>query len=245
MHAKSTLEIGKDEAESCESHEHQQEVASGCYVDFALGDQLLSIPSMTFLTEEIMSEINANLSYILRKIEELRADFQGLSELGELPIKYLPKENTLRVYFYNCDRDKLEMLLKEKNITGGIIHEDFSTRADCIGGDVDTLLSNTRSMPPPTPLVVGNLANITEHDLLSTLYQSGTPELSEDLGSTLFDDDLLSLSGLLSEQHQCQNAGSHHHPLMDAEVVRIEEMAVERGPISISDFYGVFFTFDR
>lgn len=203
-------------------------IVHGCYVDFALGGDL-SIPSMTFLTEEILSEISANLTYITRRINELKQDFKNLSELGELPIRYMELENVIRVYFANCDRDKLELLLKEKNIMGGTIHENKK-------GPI--VAQEATPAAAPTPVVTSS-SYITENDLLSSLYNgnsgSGSGRSSDQSSaesSVLFDDDVLSSYG----------SSRNRQPLSDAEVVRISDVCDTHlpGHIAISDTSGDF-----
>lgn len=203
-------------------------IVHGCYVDFALGGDL-SIPSMTFLTEEILSEISANLTYITRRINELKQDFKNLSELGELPIRYMERENVIRVYFANCDRDKLELLLKEKNIMGGTIHENKK-------GAI--VAQEATPAAAPTPVVTSS-SYITENDLLSSLYNgnscSGSGRSSDHSSaesSVLFDDDVLSSYG----------SSRNRQPLSDAEVVRISDVCDTHlpGHIAISDTSGDF-----
>ncbi|CAK7892338.1 hypothetical protein CAAN1_19S02476 [[Candida] anglica] len=238
------IDEDEDEYLSSPTDTHHQ-LVNGCCVDFPLGGNL-SIPSMTFLTEEILGEINANLTYINRRINELKQDFMNLSELGELPIKYLPQENVLRVYFPNCDRDKLETLLREKNIMGGIIREQGDSsnntpQSTTFNTNVEQDSNTHKCAPPPPPPLVSHNSEITENDLLSSLYQSnGSSSQSSEDSSVLYEDDVLSSYG----------SSRSHHPLSDAEVIRINDMGiippmVSSGPIAISDSSGGYYWVDR
>lgn len=210
----------------------QQSIINGCYVDFPLGGDL-SIPSMTFLTDEILGEINANLTYITRRINELKQDFMNLGELGELPIKYLAHENVLRVYFPNCDREMVEVLLREKNVVGGTIHENVKGPKSVIAA-VAPDNENTPLTSRNGGVGVGATSYVTENDLISSLYQSGntgSSTQSSEESSIIYDDGVLSSYGSSSD--------NRHHPLSDAEVVRIGEFGganVPMGPIAISDY---------
>lgn len=106
---------------------HESYVSQGCYVDFPINAHL-TIPSATFLTDEVLLEVMENLQSFERQLAELKLDLTRLFDLGELPIKYLVNKNVIRVQFPNCDRVQLESLLRDKNIQGGIIYEDSSLR---------------------------------------------------------------------------------------------------------------------
>lgn len=105
----------------------QELVSQGCYVDFPINAHL-TIPTATFLTDEVLLEVMDNLQSFEKQLAELKLDLARLFDLGELPIKYLVNKNVLRVHFPNCDRVQLEALLRDKNIQGGIIYEDMSLR---------------------------------------------------------------------------------------------------------------------
>lgn len=103
----------------------ETENPEGCYLDFKIQPRIL-IPAATMMTAEVLGELLANLKQFEKHIVDLRTDLTRLSELGELPVRLLGEINTIRVYFPNCDRVKLEALLVEKHIVGGDIHEDYS-----------------------------------------------------------------------------------------------------------------------
>lgn len=151
--------------------------SNGSYVDFPMNNKF-SIPSTTILNIEILDELILDLKILEAHIAELKLDLQNLFELGELPIKYLRETNTLRVFFPNCDKAKLEALLKEKDIRNGIIYEDFA--------DIQS---------PSAP-------SVSETDILSSYYGSSSD--SSCRYSTEYDDDVLSGS---SSHHPLSNSG--------------------------------------
>lgn len=137
----------------------------GCYVDFPLNAHL-TIPSATFLTDEVLLEVMDNLHNFERQVAELKQDLTKLFDLGELPIKYLVNKNVIRVYFANCDRIQLESLLRDKNIQGGIIHEDMSCR-----------------------IAVDDSPPVTDTDILSS-FGSSSMSMSSAASSDIFSEEL-------------------------------------------------------
>lgn len=134
-------------------------VSQGCYVDFPINAHL-TIPSATFLTDEVLLEVMENLQNFERQLAELKLDLTRLFDLGELPIKYLVNKNVIRVHFPNCDRLQLESLLRDKNIQGGIIYEDSSLR-----------------------YAVDDSPTVTDSDILSTFGSSSMSLASSDVFS--------------------------------------------------------------
>lgn len=106
-------------------------LALGCYVDFSVGAPIF-IPPATVMGDEVVAELLGNLKAFERAIADVRRDLARLSELGELPMRYLESAQTIRVYFPNCDRMRLEALLADKNVLGGVIYEDFEHEADSV-----------------------------------------------------------------------------------------------------------------
>lgn len=95
----------------------------GCYVEFHIQPRI-SIPQDTFMSADVLLELLVNLQHFEKHIRDLQRDLARLAELGELPVQVLGPHNTIRVYFPNCDRERLEILLREKNIVLGIVYED-------------------------------------------------------------------------------------------------------------------------
>ena len=94
---------------------------TSCFIAFPLNFNL-NVPSETFLSEEVVDEMLYNVKRFEVKLQNFKQDLGNLFELGELPMKYV--DNLVRVYFPNCDKDKLEKLCQEKGIVGGIIVEE-------------------------------------------------------------------------------------------------------------------------
>lgn len=110
------------------------ESADGCYVDFKIEPKIL-IPSATMMSAEVLAELLANLKHFEKHLIELQRDLTRLSELGELPLRFVSSRNIIRVYFPNCDRAKLEALLLEKNVSSGIVYEDKHNEVDSLSSD--------------------------------------------------------------------------------------------------------------
>lgn len=152
-----------------------QPLSTGCYIDFKLEPKIL-IPSATVMSADVLGELLANLKRFERHVAGLQQDLARLSELGELPLKFVADENTIRIFFPNCDRNQLECLLVEKNVVGGVIHEDVANQCEQIQND---------------ELVT----SISDFDVLSSCNSMslGLSESNEDF------DDVLSLSDSSAE----------------------------------------------
>lgn len=144
--------------------------AMGCYVDFKIMPRIL-IPLATMMSAEVLSELLVNLKNFEKHIVELQQDLARLSELGELPLRFLASNNIIRVYFPNCDRPQLEALLIEKDVMSGIIHEDFQNECDSLSSD--------------------DVSSVSEFDILSSCNMLSQLSLS---GSESCYDDVLSSS---------------------------------------------------
>lgn len=105
--------------------EEAEPAFSGVYVDFRYAPRL-SVPEKTVLTTDVVDEMMDNLARFREKLAEVQRDLARLSELGELPVEVVQDEGVIRVFFPNCDRERLETLLVEKNVVGGVIHEGAS-----------------------------------------------------------------------------------------------------------------------
>ncbi|WPK26909.1 hypothetical protein PUMCH_004277 [Australozyma saopauloensis] len=151
-------------------------VAEGCYVDFKL-QPLVLIPEKTMMSADILAELQANLKHFERHLAQLQNDISQLSDLGELPLRYVSSEGIIRVYFPNCDRERLQILLREKNICSGVIYEDFAQEA----ADLDRFT---------------NVSSVSESDILSSYYLSSVESSSQSEDS---DSNVLSLETSSSE----------------------------------------------
>lgn len=112
----------------------RSEPTMGSYVDFAL-EPKVCIPSATILHADVLQQILANLQQFEQHVAHLQKDLVRLSELGELPLKHLATEKVIRVYFPNTDRQQLERLLMEKNISGGVVYEDTTGQCHNVHSD--------------------------------------------------------------------------------------------------------------
>lgn len=112
----------------------------GCYVEFRIQPRI-TIPDDTLMSAEVLSELLVNLKHFEKHIRDLQRDLARLAELGELPVQVLGPHNTIRVYFPNCDRERLEALLCEKNVVLGIVYEDARGEGAALvdDGDVSSL----------------------------------------------------------------------------------------------------------
>lgn len=142
--------------------------AAGCYVDFTVAPKIL-IPSATIFNADILKELTSNLETFQKQLAGLQADLAKLSELGELPLKFMQHKSVIRVYFPNCDYQKLQALLVEKDIQNGVIFEDHKS---------EYLQSQ------------GSTSSLSDFDLLSSV------DMSESVSSVneTVDDEILSSS---------------------------------------------------
>lgn len=146
--------------------------ADGCYLDFKLQPKLL-VPASTMMSGEVLGELLVNLKHFELHIRELQRDLARLAELGELPLKVLG--DVIRVYFPNCDRDKLEQLLVEKNVVGGVIFEDFAREgASLEQDDAVTLVSDFDVLSSCNMLSLVSSESNYYDDVLSS--SCGTPD---------------------------------------------------------------------
>lgn len=112
--------------------------STGVYVDFRYGPRIL-VPQKSILTADVVDEMVDSLARYREKLAEVQEDLARLSELGELPVEVIAEEGVIRVFFPNCDRERLETLLVEKNVVGGVIHE--GTPGDGSGSSYESVLS--------------------------------------------------------------------------------------------------------
>ncbi|ODV66067.1 hypothetical protein HYPBUDRAFT_149844 [Hyphopichia burtonii NRRL Y-1933] len=188
----------------------EHEIIKSCYLDFSINPKLL-IPSSTILNEDILNEMIENVKTFEKTLIEIKTDLIKLSELGELPLKYLSNQNIIRIYFPNCDKNKLQSLLLEKDIHHGTIYEEE---------DAFDNLSSSSSSPPTIP--------ISEFDILSNF------NLSDNLQSSINDEDHDLIS--TSEEDQRLNSSS----IKQIETESINQVRTNSNNIQINsydDFY--------
>ncbi|EGW32696.1 uncharacterized protein SPAPADRAFT_60054 [Spathaspora passalidarum NRRL Y-27907] len=170
QHHKITLQLARSDSSATTQEKLEcNQLNVGCYIDFPINFNL-NIPQETILTEETFEEMMFNIKMFEQKLKDLKKDLTNLFELGELPIKYISDKNVLRIYFPNCDREKLENLCKEKNVTGGIIFEE-----DC------------ENYPEPAMMMApSSSGSVGESDILSCYYGTNESESSCESQSDLF-----------------------------------------------------------
>lgn len=161
------------------------EEADGCFVDFTIAPKVL-IPAATMMSAEVLNELLANLKHFEKHLVELQADLARLSELGELPLRFVAASNIIRVYFPNCDRDRLEALLLEKNVLSGVVYEDVSRECESVSSD--------------------ELSSVSEFDILSSCNLLTLLSGSE----SSYDDVLSSTSGSDAQDVEIFEEESYH-----------------------------------
>ncbi|CAK9440950.1 uncharacterized protein LODBEIA_P48190 [Lodderomyces beijingensis] len=87
-------------------------------VNFSIG-----VHNKTYLTGDVLDDIFFSIAAFQNKLNEVKSNLKKVFELGELPIQYLAEAKVLRVYFPNCDKERLENLCREKEVTAGVIVE--------------------------------------------------------------------------------------------------------------------------
>ncbi|KAI3404308.2 hypothetical protein KGF56_002828 [Candida oxycetoniae] len=165
------LSLAKTESSSTSN------AVANCHIDFPV-NFTFSIPNETILTQDTLDEILFNIKTFEKKLNDFKADLTSIFELGELPIKYLSKQNVLRVYFANCDKERLSRLCNEKGIVGGFIHEDSQGIAPvpAVVNDSDILSSYSDDHSFSSD-VLSSLSSDLDHHLSRTVVR---PEIPED-----------------------------------------------------------------
>ncbi|CAI5759087.1 unnamed protein product [Candida verbasci] len=119
-----TLRLSKSESSATQIENLKaKNLQSSTFLEIPLQFSL-SIPQESILSDEIVEEVMFNIKLFEKKLKDFKNDLKGLFDLGELPIKYISSRNVFRIYFPNCDRERLEILLKDKDIIGGVIVEE-------------------------------------------------------------------------------------------------------------------------
>lgn len=139
----------------------EEEPNSGCYVDFHITKDL-SLPDMSLLNESVLDEMLTGLREIEMKIRQLKEDLNFISEFGELPIEYLAESKVIRVHFPNCDMQRVELLLRDKGVSSGVIYEREKKPID-IAQDVYALISHA-DLLDSVPVSTGCSETQTSYD---------------------------------------------------------------------------------
>lgn len=141
--------------------------SEGCYVDFKLSP-CMAIPSATIMSAEVLAELLVSLKLYEKQIVALQRDLTRLSELGELPVRMV--DGAIRVYFPNCDREKVEALLVEKNVSGGMIFEDVLAECSLLDSDDMSTVSDFDVLSSCGLLsLVSSASDDVDDDVLSSL----------------------------------------------------------------------------
>jgi hypothetical protein len=98
---------------------------SGCYVEFPISFSF-NIDE-TILNLDVIDDMITNIELFQFKLKNLKSDLLALFDLGELPIKYDSKRGVIKVYFPNCDSEKVKILLQEKGVVGGVIVQEHQS----------------------------------------------------------------------------------------------------------------------
>lgn len=248
-----TLQMARaDSTATVEEKIEADQLINGSYIEFSIFASLgSSFNHETVLSEETIDELLEDLDVLIQRIQTLKQDLEKIFELGALPIKFIKSRWVLRVYFPNCEPEKLQKLCQEKNVMGGTIFEDLEHLGDAVVGQTrrDSVCSTPVAAPdtvereqigrteaaaisePPFALTAGHIGmfNQLDHasfpsDVLSTFDNSST--ISTDLTN-----DIISLD-----------------PLSNEDIIRIEDgalgttplghvMPLESVPVSIVDSY--------
>ena len=112
---------------------------TGSYVDFSLTPRI-TIPKETQLTEEIVDQLTNDLDRFADELKKLSSDLRNISRLGQLPVS-VENNQALRVYFANCEPDRLTNLLEGAEVTLGIVRSQ--NESSCSS---DPFFSDTTSM---------------------------------------------------------------------------------------------------
>lgn len=203
-----TLSLARtDSTASQQERQQADQVHHGSYIEFPVNFNL-NIPQETILSEEVLDEMLYSVQAFEKQLREFKGDLQNLFELGELPIKYIKEKNALRVYFPNCDPVKLESLCREKNISGGVIYEDFSLVQE------ETGLVRSRKSSVSIPYTADSMSytssyDVNHNDILSSYYNTNgsvssfddTEDiLSDSMVEPLSNEDIVRLDGFYQEQ---------------------------------------------
>jgi hypothetical protein len=205
-----TLKLARtDSTASQQERQQSNQVHNGSYIEFPVNFNL-NIPQETILSEEVLDEMLYNVQAFEKQLREFKGDLQNLFELGELPIKYIKEKSALRVYFPNCDPQKLESLCREKNIAGGVIYEDFSLVQD----EPEVFRSRKSSVSVPyssDSMSHASSYDVNHNDILSSYYNTNgsvssyddTEDiLSDSLVEPLSNEDIVRLDGFYQEQQE-------------------------------------------
>lgn len=119
-----------------DSNEEQNLISS--YVDFQIKSPALSMPSLNFLDEDYLETLNNEIADYQAELDLLKKEVQAIFDnYGCLPVRVLKDlgrngYSIVRIHFPNHDPDLVENLLKDAQVTRGVVYE---ASADDIIGD--------------------------------------------------------------------------------------------------------------
>lgn len=97
----------------------------GSYVDFDMSPTI-TIPTVTQLSAEIVDNLTEDIERHIAQLQAMAENVKKLASLGELPISV--ENNSLRVYFPNCEPEQVNSLLNSTEVTQGIIRSHNDSR---------------------------------------------------------------------------------------------------------------------
>ncbi|ODQ83029.1 hypothetical protein BABINDRAFT_159502 [Babjeviella inositovora NRRL Y-12698] len=116
-----TIMLARTESENC--------ISTGCYAEFQFKLQL-TIPTVTFLDENVMMNIAGDIEFYQREVALILEDLRRIENFGSLPIEFDYKNSRLKVYFPNSDKETVDRLLQDYEITSGVVYEDAAEKLE-------------------------------------------------------------------------------------------------------------------
>lgn len=117
----------------------------GTFVDFDVTPRF-TIPSMTFLDDESLEIINQDLKRTSSDLPKINNEIAKIGEhLGELPISIesLNSSKFIRIHFPNTDSNHVRNLLRDIEVTRGVIHDAESFSMNNIKPMISSSYSNS------------------------------------------------------------------------------------------------------
>lgn len=244
-----TLQMARtDSSATVEEKIEADQLINGSYIEFSIFASLgSSFNHETVLSEETIDELLDDLDILIQRIQTLKQDLEKIFELGALPIKFIKSRWVLRVYFPNCEPEKLQKLCQEKNVMGGTIFEDLEHLGDAVVAQSrkDSVCS-TPNPPVETArerdTMEAAVANVSEP---SHALTAGSIGMFNQLDHVSFPSDVLSTfdnSSTISTD--ITNDIISLDPLSNEEIVRLDDgtnpfngLPMETIPVSIVDSF--------
>lgn len=103
-------------------------------VDFNLTPRL-GLPVVGELNDDMLGAVRTAISSQIANLRAVLADVDRIAELGELPVSIEQNGTVLRVHLPNCDADRANVLVDEKEVTHGRTVEIVAPRIQVPGTD--------------------------------------------------------------------------------------------------------------